>query len=142
MVAVTKQKRGNVMRHGSKSPGTSARFLTWVARGALLLCIALPGGVLAAEPAPGSNPLLRDVFTADPAPLVVGDTAYLYVGHDEAKGDEFFRMNDWRVYSSRDLKHWTSHGAIMKPTDFTGRWAKPGRHRRCSATGASTSTPP
>jgi hypothetical protein len=77
--------------------------------------------VLAAEPAPGSNPLLRDVFTADPAPLVVGDTAYLYVGHDEAKGDEFFRMNDWRVYSSRDLKHWTSHGAIMKPTDF--RWA-------------------
>ena len=72
---------------------------TRLARSALLLCIALPGGVLAAEPAPGSNPLLRDVFTADPAPLVVGDTAYLYVGHDEAKGDEPYRMNEWRVYS-------------------------------------------
>src|SRR5204863_6758923 len=80
-------------------------------------CAAAPG----AEPAPGSNPLLRDAFTADPAPLVVGDTVYLYVGHDEAKGDEFYRMNDWRVYSSRDLKHWTSHGAFMKPTDFS--WA-------------------
>ena len=93
--------------------------MTWVARGVLLLCMALPASVLAADPAPGSNPLLRDVFTADPAPLVVGDTAYLYVGHDEAKGDEFFRMNDWRVYSSHDLKQWTSHGAIMKPTDFS-----------------------
>lgn len=111
------------MRHKSKSRGivSSTPALAWLARGALLLCVALPGGALAAEPATGSNPLLRDVFTADPAPLVVGDTAYLYVGHDEAKGDEFFRMNDWRVYSSRDLKHWTSHGAIMKPTDF--RWA-------------------
>ena len=88
---------------------------------ALLLGVALPAGVLAAEPAPGSNPLLRDVFTADPAPLVVGDTAYIYAGRDEAKGDEFFRMNEWRVYSSRDLKQWTSHGAIMKPTDFS--WA-------------------
>ena len=96
---------------------TSAR-LTWIACIALLLCTALPAS---ADPAPGSNPLLRDVFTADPAPLVVGDTAYLYVGHDEAKGDEFFRMNERRVYSSRDLKRWTSHGGIMKPTDF--RWA-------------------
>lgn len=87
------------------------------AAASLLLCTALP----AAEPAPGSNPLLRDVFTADPAPLVVGDTVYLYVGHDEARGDDMFRMNEWLVYSSRDLKRWTSHGAIMKPTDFA--WA-------------------
>jgi hypothetical protein len=75
----------------------------------------------AAEPAPGSNPLLRDVFTADPAPLVVGDTVYLYVGHDEAKGSDMFRMNEWLCYSSKDLRHWTAHGAIMKPTDF--KWA-------------------
>ena len=96
----------------------SSTLLTWVARSALSLCISLPAS---AEPAPGSNPLLRDAFTADPAPLVVGDTVYLYVGHDEAKGDEFYRMNNWRVYSSHDLKHWTSHGAFMKATDFS--WA-------------------
>ena len=96
-------------------------LLTWVARSALLLCIAMPASLLAADPAPGSNPQLRDVFTADPAPLVVGDTVYLYVGHDEAKGDDFYLMKEWLAYSSRDLRHWTPHGAIMKPTDF--KWA-------------------
>jgi beta-xylosidase len=108
----------------SPSRGKSVRrplLLTWVARGVLLLCAAMPASVLAADPAPGSNPVLRDVFTADPAPLVVGDTAYLYVGHDEAKGDDFFLMKEWLSYSSKDLRHWTPHGAIMKPTDF--KWA-------------------
>ena len=106
---------------GIQAVRRSSTLRTWVARSVLLLGIALPASLLAAEPAPGSNPLLRDVFTADPAPLVVGDTAYLYVGHDEAKGDEPYRMNEWRVYSSRDLKRWKSHGAVMKPTDFS--WA-------------------
>jgi len=84
--------------------------------------LALTGGLApAAEPSPGANPVLRDRFTADPAPLVVGDTAYLYVGHDEAKGDDFFLMKEWLAYSSKDLRHWTAHGAVMKPTDF--KWA-------------------
>lgn len=96
-------------------------LLAWVARSALLLSIAMPASLLAADPAPGSNPLLRDVFTADPAPLVVGDTVYLYVGHDEAKGDDFFLMKEWLCYSSKDLRHWAAHGAVMKPTDF--KWA-------------------
>jgi len=95
--------------------------LIWVARSVLLLCIAIPASLMAADPAPGSNPLLRDVFTADPAPLVVGDTVYLYVGHDEAKGDDFFLMKEWLAYSSKDLRHWIAHGPIMKPTDF--KWA-------------------
>lgn len=30
-----------------------------------------------------SIPVINDCFTADPAPLVVGDTLYLFVGHDE-----------------------------------------------------------
>lgn len=44
---------------------------------------------------PGSNPLLRNVFTADPAPLVVGDTLYLYTGRDEAVRDQMFNMREW-----------------------------------------------
>jgi hypothetical protein len=79
------------------------------------------GAAPAAEPAPGANPVLRDRFTADPAPLVVGDTVYLYVGRDEAKGDDFFLMKEWLAYSSKDLRHWTAHGSHMKPTDF--KWA-------------------
>lgn len=73
------------------------------------------------EPAPGANPILRDTFTADPAPLVVGNTVYLYVGHDQAKEGELFNMTDWLCYSSQDMKHWKAHGSIMKPTDF--KWA-------------------
>jgi len=72
--------------------------------------------------AAGANPIIRDKFTADPAPLVVGDTLYLYVGHDEAQRDEMFNMREWLVYSTRDMKTWTEHGPIMKATDF--KWAK------------------
>jgi len=71
--------------------------------------------------APGSNPLFRDAFTADPAPLVVGDTLYLYVGHDEASGKQMFNITEWLCYSTKDMKHWTPHGSVLKPTDF--KWA-------------------
>jgi len=73
-------------------------------------------------PAPGSNPIIRDKFTADPAPLVVGDRLYLYTGHDEAQRDEMFNMREWLVYSTTDMKTWTAYPPIMKATDF--KWAK------------------
>lgn len=91
----------------------------------LLLCSATafmqPGLGLAAERRPGQNPLFTDVFTADPAPLVHQDTLYLYTGHDEAGDGELFRMNDWLVFSTKDMKHWTKHGPVMRATDF--KWA-------------------
>ena len=80
-------------------------------------------GVAEEQPAPGTNPILRDVFTADPAPLVVGDTIYLYVGRDNAKGKEMFTMPEWLCYSSKDARHWTAHGAVLRPTDFA--WGEP-----------------
>jgi beta-xylosidase len=67
------------------------------------------------------NPLIRDRFTADPAPLVVGDRLYLYVGHDEARGEQMFNITEWLAYSTTDMINWTYHGPIMRPTDF--RWA-------------------
>jgi hypothetical protein len=76
----------------------------------------------AAEPVGvGGNPLFPDLFTADPAPMVVGDTVYLYTGHDEARGNEMFTMKEWLCFSSKDMKHWTAHGPIMRATDF--KWA-------------------
>lgn len=69
--------------------------------------------------APGSNPIVRDVFTADPAPLVVGDTVYLYTGRDNAKGKEMFTMPEWLCFSSKDMKTWQPHGPVLKPDDFT-----------------------
>jgi len=90
----------------------------------LLAGAALVAGATTAAqaPAPGSNPIIRDRFTADVAPLVVGDRLYLYAGHDEAKGRQGFTMNEWLAYSTTDMRHWTAHGPIMRPTDF--KWAK------------------
>lgn len=97
-------------------------MLASLGRTALAAIISVTAASANADaPAAGTNPALRDVFTADPAPLVVGDTVYLYVGHDEARGSEMFTMTQWLAYSSKDLKTWKAHGPVMKATDF--KWA-------------------
>ena len=98
------------------------RIFGALAIGGLVLA-ATAVSVGAADPAPKiSNPIIRDKFTADPAPMVVGDTLYLYVGHDVAQRDEMFNMREWMVYSTKDMKRWTDHGPIMNVADF--KWAK------------------
>jgi hypothetical protein len=89
----------------------------------LLLSIftTFSGAGLAEEYAPGENPIFRNIFTADPAPLVVGDTLFVYAGHDEAGAGELFNIAEWVVYSTTDMKNWTYHGPVMKATDFA--WA-------------------
>lgn len=74
-------------------------------------------------PLSAKNPVFDHVFTADPAAMVHGDTVYLFTGHDEAPhNDKFFEMHDWLLFSSKDMKTWQAHGAVLKATDFT--WAK------------------
>ena len=87
-----------------------------------VLWAAAAGPLAAQGTAPGSNPIIRDRFTADPAPLVVGDTLYLYTGHDQATGQEMFNMREWLVFSTRDMKTWTPHAPIMNVKDF--KWAQ------------------
>ena len=66
-----------------------------------------------------ANPVITDHFTADPAPLVVDDTVYVYVGQDEAwKDSDGYRMNHWLVYSSTNLVNWTAHGSPLQPSSF------------------------
>lgn len=69
-----------------------------------------------------ANPIVTDVFTADPAPLIVGDTVYIYCGQDEAREGEHYRMNRWLCFSSKDMKTWTPCGSPLAPKDF--KWAK------------------
>jgi hypothetical protein len=71
------------------------------------------------------NPLIKNKFTADPAPLVHEGTLYLYVGHDEyyegqdnASGGKEFNITEWLCYSTEDMQTWTDHGPVLKPTDF------------------------
>ena len=83
------------------------------AKTALLAGMALASSALLA-----GNPILTDVFTADPAPLVDGDTVYLYTTHDEAPPRQWLVMNDWLCYSSKDMKTWTPHGPVASKDTF------------------------
>ena len=65
--------------------------------------------------ASAQNPIIQTMYTADPAPVVFGDTLFLYVGHDEddapAKG---YLMREYRLFTTTDMVNWTDHGAPLK----------------------------
>ena len=71
-----------------------------------------------------TNPLITELFTADPAPLVVDDAVYLYVGQD--LGPEKYNMPNWRVYSTTNMVEWKDEGARLKPSDF--EWSTGGNN--------------
>lgn len=84
-----------------------------------LLCgAALAAQEPAAPTAAGSNPIIRDRFTADPAPVVIDDRLWLYTSHDEAEDGEMFNMREWLAFSTLDMRHWEYHGPIMNVADF------------------------
>ena len=68
------------------------------------------------------NPIIKHLFTADPAPLVYKDTLFLYTGHDVApENAPNYVMSDWHVFSTADMKNWKDHGAVLSPATFS--WA-------------------
>ncbi|MBO3271785.1 MULTISPECIES: glycoside hydrolase family 43 protein [Hymenobacter] len=72
---------------------------------------------------PGSNPIILEKYTADPAALVQGNTVYLYTGHDEAPPQqERYVMHEWLCYSSQDMVNWKEHPSPLNVKEFT--WAK------------------
>ena len=84
----------------------------------LLPLVALLVGIVV--PAEAQNPFVQTWFTSDPAPLVVGDTLYVYTGHDE-DGADFFWMQEWRIYSTTDMVNWCDHGSPLALESFS--WA-------------------
>jgi beta-xylosidase len=82
----------------------------------LLLAVA-PASQLLAQ-----NPIIKHIFTADPAPMVYNDTLFLYTGHDTAtEQDTNYKMADWHVFSTTDMVHWKDYGALLSPGTFS--WA-------------------
>ena len=66
------------------------------------------------------NPIVTDMFTADPCPLVYNDTLYIFTGHDEQNpNDRWFLMNDWYVFSTTDMYNYTKHGPVLSLKDFS-----------------------
>lgn len=68
----------------------------------------------------GENPFVQTNYTADPAPVVFGDTLYVYTTHDEdVTVNNFYTMNNWRLYSTTDMVNWTDHGSPAGLRTFT-----------------------
>lgn len=69
-----------------------------------------------------TNPICKTRYTADPAPLVVGDTLYLFTTHDEDELiNDFYTMRDWSCFSTKDMVNWTDHGTVFSLDDIA--WA-------------------
>ena len=73
----------------------------------------------------GGNPIFTHKFTADPAPLVVGDTLWLFTGVDGGPNLKRNQMKMWAVFSTTDLQTWTEYPTPLRLTDFA--WAKGGK---------------
>jgi len=90
----------------------------------LLLLLALLPIRLCAQ-----NPIVKHIFTADPAPVVFDgiDSLYVYCDQDEnVPGvNDFYYMEHYRCFSTADMVNWTDHGdAVMPRTAFS--WLKKG----------------
>ena len=74
-------------------------------------------------------PVVQTRFTADPAPVVIGDKVFLYTTHDE-DGARGFQMFDWLLYTSDDMVNWQDYGPVASLDDFkyydgkNGAWAE------------------
>ena len=84
--------------------------------------LSIAAALCASTLAQAGNPVVTNMFTADPAALVDKGRVYLYVGRDEApEGGKDYVMNEWRVYSSCDMQKWTDHGPGLRYSAFA--WA-------------------
>jgi len=81
------------------------------------------GGTKLADLEKSKNPITDKIYTADPAPMVYGDTLYLYTTHDEDNLiNNFYTMNDWYCFSTKDMVNWEEHGVVFALKDIS--WAE------------------
>jgi hypothetical protein len=73
------------------------------------------------------NPIVRDLYTADPSARVWTidgkERLYVYPSHDIDPPRGCDLMDKYHVYSTEDMIHWTDHGQILEAADVP--WAKP-----------------
>jgi len=92
----------------------------------LLLLTALLPTVLYAQ-----NPVIRNMFAADPTARVFNGKVYLFPSHDilqpsplpQGMRENWFCMEDYHVFSSDNLTDWADHGVIINQKDVP--WGNP-----------------
>ena len=72
----------------------------------------------------GPNPFVTHIYTADPSGHVWQDgRLYVYASHDIDPPRGCDLMDQYHVFSSADLKHWTDHGEILRASQVP--WGRP-----------------
>ncbi|MEO8112140.1 MAG: family 43 glycosylhydrolase [Ginsengibacter sp.] len=74
------------------------------------------------------NPLIPNMYSADPSARVFGDSVYVYPSHDilATPGHGrigWFCMEDYHVFATKNLTNWKDDGVVVSQT--TVPWAKP-----------------
>ena len=84
--------------------------------------IAAAALIAHASTALAGNPIITDIYTADPDAFVVGDrfSHRLRPGRGAAGASDFL-MRTWHMYSSTDAVNWAHHGGLLSLTDLP--WA-------------------
>ncbi len=78
------------------------------------------------EKSKNGNPILgfdangSIMYAGDPAATVVGDTVYLYAGHDVAETTGY-SMPEWVLYTSKNMVDWEYKGVVMEAKNIS--WA-------------------
>ena len=89
--------------------------------------LSIFGLCLVAQAAMAQNPVIRDLFSADPTARVFNNKVYLYPSHDivppAGQRKDWFCMEDYHVFSSENLTDWTDHGVIV--TQNKVPWVRP-----------------
>lgn len=68
-----------------------------------------------------AEPIVTNIYTADPSARVVGERLYVYPSHDRDQA-QWWDMEDWHVISTADMKEWTDHGVALAIKDIS--WAE------------------
>lgn len=64
------------------------------------------------------NPFITHKHTADPAAMVKGDTLYLYTGVDFAGNQSGYKMHEWALFTTTDMRTWTEHPSPLHVDEF------------------------
>ncbi len=65
------------------------------------------------------NPIFTHEFTCDPAPVVWGDTLWLFAGHDAVANSPRYNIPEWSLFSTTDMKRWWQYPSHMSIRDVS-----------------------
>ena len=69
------------------------------------------------------NPLVTNVYTADPSGFIGGDgRLYVICSHDQAGATDYSQLYDYILLSTLDFSSWQNHGVVFNARTGT-TWA-------------------